>query len=40
MRTAHEFAAAVWTYGVHLLGTACAKCAFVVADMGPVLCNK
>jgi len=39
-RMAHEFAAAVWTDGVHLLGTAHAKCAFVAADIGRVLCNK
>ncbi len=33
-RTTREFAAAAWTNGVHLLGTAHAKCAFVAADIG------
>ncbi len=39
-RTADEFAAAVRADGVHLLGTARAKCALVAADIDFVLCDK
>jgi hypothetical protein len=40
MRTAYEFAAAIRTDGVHLLGTARAKCALVTTDIGLILCDK
>ena len=33
MRTAHKFAAAIWTNAVHLLGTIRAKCAFVTTEI-------
>jgi hypothetical protein len=40
MRASHQFAAPIWTDGVHLLGAARAKCALVAADKGLILRGK